>query len=141
MSFSVLGDLNWFAVIVATIVYFGLGGLWYAEFLFGKAWQKAMGWDGNAPEGAGAGIYAVPLATCFVATLATAMLAAATGTDTLGEAIVLAVVVGIGLSASILAVTGMFDSTKPAAMTTVAISGGYHFLGLLLASVILALWQ
>ena len=26
MSFSILGDLNWFAVIVATIVYFGLGG-------------------------------------------------------------------------------------------------------------------
>jgi hypothetical protein len=141
MSFSVLGDLNWFAVIVATIVYFGLGGLWYAEFLFGKAWQKAMGWDGNAPEGAGAGIYAVPLVTCFVATLATAMLAAATSTDTLGEGIVLAIVVGIGLSASVLAVTGMFDSTKPAAMTTVAISAGYHFVGILLASVILALWQ
>ncbi|GAA3627566.1 uncharacterized protein DUF1761 [Lentzea atacamensis] len=141
MSFSVLGDLNWFAVIVATIVYFGLGGLWYAEFLFGKAWQRAMGWDGNAPEGAGAGIYVVPLATCFVATLATAMIAAATGTDTVGEGIVLAIVVGIGLSAAVLAVTGMFDSTKPAAMTTVAISAGYHFTGLLLASVILALWQ
>lgn len=141
MSFSVLGDLNWFAVIVATIVYFGLGGLWYAEFLFGKAWQKAMGWDGNSPEGAGAGIYVVPLATCFVATLATAMIAAATGTDTLGEGIVLAIVVGIGLSAAVLAVTGTFDSTKPAAMTTVAISAGYHFVGLLLASVILALWQ
>jgi hypothetical protein len=141
MSFSVLGDLNWFAVIVATIVYFGLGGLWYAEFLFGKAWQKAMGWDGNAPEGAGAVIYVVPLATCFVATLATALLAAATGTDTLGEGVVLAIVVGIGLSASVLAVTGMFDSTKPAAMTTVAISSGYHFVGILLAGVILALWQ
>ncbi|MFI6094100.1 DUF1761 domain-containing protein [Lentzea sp. NPDC051213] len=141
MSFSVLGDLNWLAVIVATIVYFGLGGLWYAEFLFGKAWQKAMGWDGNAPEGAGAGIYVVPLATCFVATLATAMLAAASGTDTVGEGIVLAIVVGIGLSAAILAVTGMFDSTKPAAMTSVAISAGYHFVGLLLASIILAVWR
>lgn len=141
MSFSVLGDLNWLAVIVATIVYFGLGAVWYAEFLFGKAWQKAMGWSGNAPEGAGAGIYVVPLVTCFVATLATAMIAAATGTDTIGEGIVLAIVVGIGLSASILAVTGVFDSTKPGAMTTVAISAGYHFVGLLLATIVLALWH
>ncbi|MDX8031521.1 DUF1761 domain-containing protein [Lentzea sp. BCCO 10_0856] len=141
MSPGILGDLNWLAVIVATIVYFGLGALWYAEFLFGKAWQKAMGWDGNAPEGAGAVIYLVPLVTCFVATLATAMLAAATGTDTVGEGVVLAIVVGIGVSASVLAVTGMFDATKPAAMTSVAISAGYHFAGLLLASVILALWR
>ena len=140
MSFSVLGDLNWFAVILATIVYFGLGGLWYAEFLFGKAWQKAMGWDGNAPDGGGVGIYIFPLATCFVATVATAMLAKATGTDTVGEAIVLAIVVGIGVAAAVLTVTGVFDATKPSAMTTVAISAGYHFVGLLLASIILSLW-
>ncbi|GLZ35958.1 hypothetical protein Lesp02_81450 [Lentzea sp. NBRC 105346] len=140
MSFSVLGDLNWLAVIVATVVYFGLGGLWYAEFLFGKQWQKAMGWEGNAPEGGGAGIYVFPLVTCFVATLATAMIAKATGTDTVGEAIVLAIVVGIGVAAAVLTVTGVFDSTKPSAMTTVAISAGYHFVGLLLASVILSVW-
>ncbi|TWP46734.1 DUF1761 domain-containing protein [Lentzea tibetensis] len=141
MSFSLLGDLNWFAVIVAGIVYFGLGGLWYAEFAFGKAWQKAMGWDGASGGGTGPAVYAVPLATCFVATLATALIAQATGTDTIGEAIVLAIVVGIGISAAVLFVTGLFDATKPSGMTTVAISGGYHFVGLLLASVILSLWR
>ncbi len=45
MSLSVLGDLNWLAVLVATIAYFALGALWYAEFAFGKAWQRAVGWD------------------------------------------------------------------------------------------------
>lgn len=141
MSFSVLGDLNWFAVIVASIVYFGLGGLWYAEFAFGKAWQKAMGWDGASGGGTGPAVYAVPLATCFVATLASAMIAQATGTDTIGEGIVLAIVVGILLCGAVLAITGLFDTTKPSRTTFVAISAGYHFVGLLLACVILSLWR
>ncbi|WP_157555311.1 DUF1761 domain-containing protein [Nocardia crassostreae] len=141
MSLSVLGDLNWFAVIVATLAYFMLGAVWYAEFAFGKAWQKAMGWDGNSPEGGGATMYLAPLVTCFVATLATAMIAECTGTDTFGEAIVLAVVVGLGLCAAVLIVTGYFDATKPSAVTAVGVSAGYHFVGLLIASIILALWQ
>ena len=40
MSLTVLGDLNWLAVIVATIAYFALGAVWYAEFAFGRAWQR-----------------------------------------------------------------------------------------------------
>ena len=31
MSFDVLDDLNWLAVVVATAIYFGLAGLWFAE--------------------------------------------------------------------------------------------------------------
>lgn len=35
MSFDVLGDLNWLAVVVAAIAYFALGALWYAPPVFG----------------------------------------------------------------------------------------------------------
>ncbi len=34
--------LNWWAILVATVVAFGIGGLWYGP-LFGQAWLKAMG--------------------------------------------------------------------------------------------------
>ncbi|MFC3896685.1 DUF1761 domain-containing protein [Lentzea rhizosphaerae] len=140
MTLSVLGDLNWLAVIVATIAYFALGGLWYAEFAFGRAWQRSAGWDLNPPENAGAGIYAVPLVTCFVATLATAMVGAASNTDNIMEGILLGLLVGIGVALPVIFVTGTFDMTKPAPMTFAAIGAGYHIVGLALAGAILGLW-
>ena len=35
-------SLNWFAILVATIAAFVLGGLWYGP-IFGEAWLKAVG--------------------------------------------------------------------------------------------------
>jgi len=140
MTLSVLGDLNWLAVFVATIAYFALGALWYAEFAFGRAWQRSAGWDLNPPENAGARIYAVPLATCFAATLATAMIAAASNTDNIMEGILLGLVVGVCVALPVLFVTGTFDMTKPAPMTVTAIGAGYHVVGLALAGAILGLW-
>jgi hypothetical protein len=141
MSLTVLGNLNWLAVIVATLAYFALGALWYAEFAFGRAWQRSAGWDLNPPENAGAGIYAVPLVTCFVATLATAMVAAASGTDNIMEGILLGLVVGVGVTLPVIFVAGTFDMTKPAPTTFAAISAGYHVVGLALAGAILGLWR
>ena len=34
--------LNWWAIVVATVAAFALGGLWYGP-LFGKAWLAALG--------------------------------------------------------------------------------------------------
>jgi hypothetical protein len=36
-------DINYWAVLVAAVSSFVIGGLWYAPFLFGNAWQKAVG--------------------------------------------------------------------------------------------------
>ena len=35
-----MGALNWWAVLVAGISAFVLGGVWYSPALFGKAWMK-----------------------------------------------------------------------------------------------------
>ncbi len=45
MSFDVLSDLNWLAVIVAALAYFAIGALWYAPPVFGKAWMAAGGME------------------------------------------------------------------------------------------------
>ena len=36
-------SINYWAVLVAAVSSFVIGGLWYAPFLFGNAWQKAVG--------------------------------------------------------------------------------------------------
>jgi uncharacterized protein DUF1761 len=141
MSFDVLGDLNWLAFIVAAIAYFAIGAIWFANGVFGKAWQRAGGLQ--TPEGQRPGpAYIIgPAITCLIATLALAMLAEATGTTKFGQGIVLGLVTGVGIAAPIVAVTGLFDPRKPNPQTWLFISAGYHVVGLLVASVILAVWQ
>jgi Protein of unknown function (DUF1761) len=141
MSFGVLGDLNWLAVVVGAVVYFGLGGLWYAPVAFGKQWQEAIGWnEADAAQATPAKMYVIPAVTCLVSTVGLAMVAEATGTDTFGEGVVLGLVVGVLIVAPALFVTGFFDPRKPKPQTWIGIVAGYHIVGLLLAGVILALW-
>jgi hypothetical protein len=140
MSFDVLGDLNWLAVIVATVAYFALGGIWYAGPVFGKAWTRATGFDMGAQR-PGPAIYAAPLATCFLSTMATGMLAEATGSTTFGDGIVLGLVVGVGYAVSLSALGVIFDPIrKPQPATFFVINGAYHLVGLLVAAVIVSAW-
>ena len=37
-----LSEMNWLAIVVATVITFILGAIWYGP-LFGKAWMKATG--------------------------------------------------------------------------------------------------
>ena len=140
MNLSVLGDLNWLAVVVATIAYFGLGTVWYADFAFGRAWQRASGSDLSPPEITSAIVFAIPVLTCFVITLATAVVGRASNTDTIMEGLLLGLVVGVGIALPIRMVTGAYDMTKPAPITFAAIGAGYHIVGLTLAGAILGQW-
>lgn len=140
MSLSVLGDLNWLAVIVSTVAFFGLGGLWYSNVAFGKQWTKAVGWQPAEGESTPVALYLMPLATCLVSAVAVAMLAEATGSDTVGEGIVVGLVTGLGLAAMALLVTGFFDPKKPRPMVWVGITSGYHVVGLVIVGIIVASW-
>lgn len=141
MSFDVLGDLNWLAVIVAWIAFFLLGALWFAPFGLGKVWQDAGGWTAEDTQRTGQLTrIGAPLLGCLVSTVAIAMLAEATDTDTAGEGIVLGLVASIGLVAAELFVSGSFDPRKPKAQTWVAVTAGYYVVGLALAGVIVAVW-
>ena len=141
MSFDALDGVNWLAVVVATVVYFALGALWYAPQIFGKAWQRSMGWEMPAGQRPSPAIYIGPLVGALVTTLAVASLAAATETNAVGEGIVLAIFVGFGIAVAVLFVTAVFEATKPDRWTWFAITAGYHFTGLLIASIVIAAWQ
>lgn len=140
MSLDIVNDLNWLAVIVATIAYFALAGAWFADPLFGRAWRRSIGWEQEPGSRLGAIYYAGPLVTCLVAVIAVAMLAEATGSDTLGEGLVLGMVLVVGLAGTVLFVTGVLDPKKPHPVTWFGITAGYHALGLAMTSMITAVW-
>ncbi|MGH8946650.1 MAG: DUF1761 domain-containing protein, partial [Acidimicrobiia bacterium] len=110
MGLGVLGELNWLAVIVAAIVYFALGAIWYHPSFLGKPWMRSIGWEPSqeAPQ-MGAAAYAAPFIAYLVAAIALGLLARATGSDSFAEGIVLGLVVGIGVAATLTFVTAIFD--------------------------------
>jgi hypothetical protein len=133
--------INWVAVIVATVVYFALGALMFAPFTpIGRAWVAASGYLSPTSGMSSSNVfYIVPALTSFVSVLATALLVRATGTDTLGEGIVLGLVVGIGYAVVILPNTAAFEFAKPNRWPWGAIAATYHAVGLLIAAVVLVL--
>jgi hypothetical protein len=140
MSFRLLGDLNWLAVLVATLAYFGLGGVWFIPRVFGDVWTRSMGWEPAEDEQPGPAVYLGPLVTCLVATVTVAMLAQATGADSFGDGVVLGLAAGVGIAGAVLFVTGYFDPKKPRPMAWFGVTAGYHLVGLLLAAVIVSVW-
>ena len=90
MSLDVLGDLNWLAVVLAALAYFIIGAVWYAPPVFGRTWIAAGGLPmperGERPN---PGIYLVPLIGSLLSAIALTMISESTGTNTVGEGIVL----------------------------------------------------
>jgi uncharacterized protein DUF1761 len=142
MSLDVIGQLNLLAVILGAVIYFALGAVWFTPVLFGRQWQRSIGWAASQrPPQMKPSAYALPGVAYLVAAIATAMLAAATASDTLGEGIMLGVVVGLGYAVTLTAVEAVFDPNKPQPWTWFAISASYHFIGLLLVAVLVSIWH
>lgn len=142
MSFELLGDLNWLAVVVGAVVYFVLGALWYSPFLLGKAWQRSIGWDPErASPAASAMTYVVPFFAYLVMATATGLIAAAVGSDTFGEGLTLGVIIGVGYAAAHSFVDASFDPNKPEPWTWFAINATYHALGLIVVAIIVSVWR
>lgn len=142
MSFEALGELNWLAVIVAALIYFALGALWYSPVLFARRWQRSIGWDpAQTPPDVKPATYLLPLAAFIVMAIAMGLLAEVTGSDNVGEGVVLGLVVGIGLSLMHTLVDATFDPNKPEPWIWFAINGSYHALGLLIVAVIVSTWR
>jgi len=134
MMMNQLAHLNWISVLVAFVVYFILGALWFTLF-FSKPYKISLGKENevlpNKP------IFIVGPALCsLVITLATAVLMSALHIETIDAAIEFALIVGVGyLVANTVNIAINPNIPKP--ILYGIISGAYHLLGILIVSVIL----
>jgi MFS superfamily sulfate permease-like transporter len=136
-----LGTVNWLAVVVGAAIYFILGAVWYSPVLFAKPWQAAIGWDESRAQPQNNPLtYVVPAVLYLIAGVATALLAAATGTDTLTEGVVLGLVTGIGYALAMVGVEATFDPNKPKPITWFGITTAYHLIGFVILAVVIAIW-
>ncbi|HEX2027802.1 MAG TPA: DUF1761 domain-containing protein [Nitriliruptorales bacterium] len=139
MTFDVLSDLNWLAVVVATVAYFLLGSLWYTV-LFGRAWARASGVEFAEEEAPSPAIYLAPLLAYLVSAIATAMLASVTGSDTYADGVVLGLVVGVGYAVMFAFVSAVFDR-RPQPNVWFAINASFNLVGLLIVAIIVSVWD
>ena len=128
--------LNWFAVVVAAVATFVLGGVWYSPALFYKPWLRLNAFDEEMLK---RGNQAFIFGGSFVLQLvAVVNLAAFTAGHDLGFVVAASAAVGIGWVATAFGVTYLFER-RPFALF--AINAGYHIVSYVMIGVILGLWR
>lgn len=139
MGIGMLGQLNWLAVIVATVVYFALGAVWYMPFTpMGRTWMSAIGFvqhpEGQRPSQA---IYLAPLLGYLLTAIVLALLARALGANTLADGAYLGFILWLGFGLPYWTLASIFNPHAKRPITLVVVQSAYHLIGLLLAGAII----
>jgi hypothetical protein len=129
--------VNLWAVLGAAAAAFLLGGLWYAPFLFGEAWQRAAQLsDEQIKSGNPAMIFGVSFLLLLLAAFVFALF--------LGPAPALPFALGAGLSAGLCWVAASLGVNYLFERKTLAlflVNGGYHTAQFTLYGLVLGLWH
>lgn len=133
---KLVDGLGWGGIAAGTLAYFVLGAPWFAPFGFGKLWDRALGFERPAGMKFPPLYYVGPLLGCFVATVAMAVLLNAMGIEAKDEAAIFGLITGVGVAGSVSFVNAITPKV-PKPFLYGAVTGGYHAVGLVLASVIL----
>ncbi|MBL8327079.1 MAG: DUF1761 domain-containing protein [Rubrivivax sp.] len=127
------------STLAAGLAYFALGGLWFTP-LFGKQWDRAVGFQRPARWRPALPYYLVPLAGCTAVAMALGHLMERMATSSLHEALALGLVVGAGVSLPITSVNALAPNMPRPALYA-AVTGSYHVLGAVLCAAVHFWWR
>jgi hypothetical protein len=132
---SRLSNLHWISVLLAFVVYFLLGAMWFTLF-FKRPYAISLGKEDNLPAKP-APIFIIGPAICsLVITVASAILIYALHISSISGALEFAVVVGVGyLVANTVNIAINPNIPKP--ILYGIISSAYHLTGIIIVSIIL----
>jgi hypothetical protein len=136
---NLMDDLNLFAIVVAAIASFLLGGLWYSPVLFGKIWMKEVGYD-ESQQGHPGKVFGFALLFSLIAAWTLARVAIDWfGADfSLSQALHVALMGGVGFVAASFGVNYQFAQRS---FKLWAIDAGYHVAQFCAFAVVLGLWK
>lgn len=129
--------INWWAVIVAAVIKFAIGAVWYTA-VFGKRWRALQG----IPEGAPTDGMVTAMVVQFIGDLIMAYILGRFiihyGAASLFDGVVIGFMAWIGFVATIMVGLIFYEKKKP---ELVAINAGYQLVGIVVMGAILAVWQ
>lgn len=136
-----IAAVNWFAVLVAGIVAFFIGGAWYTA-LFGKAWVEASGYSEEQMAKMHAErpmpVYFGTLVACYIfIAFVVALIVQATGVKTAGQGVGLGIL--LWLVAAPIGMTGHISGPKKWGAYVIDVS--YQLVYLVVMGALLAWWR
>ncbi|MGH2359613.1 MAG: DUF1761 domain-containing protein [bacterium] len=133
--------INFLAVLVAALVAFLLGGLWYSPILFAKLWVEAHGYTEekvNEMRKTASRAYLVSVVCHLGIALAIAVLVHYTGLVNPLQGLKLGLLLWLGFAFTLGLMGNMFSEKR---ISTFFIDTGYQLTYLVIMSVILAVWH
>ena len=134
-------NINIFAVIVAAALAFGLGALWYSQFLFGRQWVAAHGHTPEKLEAMKKGMgkaYAVTFACQLLMAVAFAVLLRITHISAVLAGVKLAVLLWIGFVASVGLSSHVFSGKH---IKAYLLDAGYQLVYMVVMGLVLTVWR
>jgi len=132
-----LAGINWLAVVVATVIAFVFGGLWYSKALFGSAWLEEVGLTEEAVNGAN-----MPRTfggTFVLQFLAVTALAALTGTEGNWQSgLQTGMLIGVFWVATAYGITYLFEQRS---LRLFLINAGYNIVLFAIVGAIVGAWS
>lgn len=130
-----LSSLNLLAIVVAALISFVIGGLWYSPMLFGNAWMEENGFTEEDTQGNMGVIFGTTFLLSFIIAF---NLAAFLGPEvTFAAGMTYGALAGIGWVAAAIGILYLFERRS---MRLFLINAGYHALTFTLMGGILGLW-
>ena len=127
--------MNWWAIGVATIAAFVLGGIWYGP-VFGRAWMDALGVTEDEIEPS-ARPFVISFFTALITCIVLAWLMVSLGTTGLVAGALLGLVVGLGFIATAMASDSAFCGWS---LKLFMIQAGYRVTYSVIMGAILGVW-
>ena len=132
--------INYWAVLVAAIVYWILGSLWFGVF-FGDAWGRLLTSHGlklkNPSKKEMVNKFIVTFILNYIVVLGVAFIIEGFKITGAGDAILLGIIIGVFIAAATMVTCFIWES-RPTKLVLLDI--GYPILGIIIASLIITLW-
>jgi uncharacterized protein YneF (UPF0154 family) len=132
--------INYLAVVVAAVIAFAIGGLWYSPLLFAKQWVKAHGYTEERIKEMQKGAskaYAISIVCQLLIALAIAVLVSYLHLARCVQGLKLGLLIWAGFAVPLGLMATMFTDRK---MTVFAIDAGYQLVYLLIMGSIITVW-
>jgi hypothetical protein len=139
MGTAIFSDINWLAVLVASIAFFALGAIWYS-LLFRDPWIRLTGvkmGDPNAKTGI-AGIMFTSFLMILICTIGLALFLSKIGPSSWMSGAKVGLIAGICFCATAISNSYLYEK-RPLGLHL--INGGYNVAGCIIAGIILAVWR
>ena len=131
-----IANANWLAILVATLIYFVIGAVWYG--VFAKPWMEAVGKTKEQLQGGSKLVYVYTFVYLLFICFILCGIICSMDIEGFGAGLELGLIISIAFSAGTCAVNNMF-AQRP--LNLFLVDSGYHITGITIASIILAIWK